>query len=920
MPRRVLSPAVALVLMLYSATVSLADDDLRTSLKFVQGLRERGYYDLAGEYLDNLAKTANLPDDMKPIVEYELGKNLLESASSTGDLERRKELLDQARGKLETFTKNFPTSPLAPEALVQLARLLVERGHLAMLQSDEVKTPSEKAAKVAEARGSFGQGRTSYDTAIQKLKPIYEAFNKFIPDDDPRKKQRDQAQIALMSAELQRAVADYEEGETYPVGSAERKKLMEAGLAQFDTLYKAYREWMVGFYARMWQAKCFMEQGELGSAMGIFNELMNHTDPRLRELQRSVGYQRILIMGKRKEFALAADEALRWLQANPNARQTPDGLGVQLELAKNILAQLPEVEKPADQEAAKKRATDVLAPVVRNYSAHKAEALELLKKYKPKNALNLNAVANMTYESAMGDADEAIAGQDWARARADLKVGVKRAQAAHDVDNLNRARYLLAYVDFKNERFYEAAIMAEHLARRYPSGGLSPKAVEIALQSLLEAYNVYKVGDRTADLDRAVSLAKYAAETWPDTEQGDFGRVVLGEVAFGRGQYLDAIAAFETVRSASGRWADAQTRLGAAHWKQSLVLRGKEPPATAEADAEVQNAMGVLQAAIKARTAAGAPPSDPGYVGNAADIADIQLEIGKPDQALALLTPILRPLAAAKAPPELQTRVLSDILRAHIGLGEVEKALEDMKGIESIGGAGANQTQLYYKLGQLLEKELEAREKKNDRVGVAKIQASYQKFLEALADSKTGQTYESLQWAGESMLTIGKAKEAKAVFDRVLGMFEKDPSFAAKQGTPDRLLRTKLKRIAAMRVARDFAAASTEIATLMEANKRLIEPRVEQAMLAEAKAEAGAGDWAAAGAAWRKLADQLGGGTVPKPVEYYDAWYHVAYSLWKQKKGPQAKQALAGIMKLSPSVGNPAMKAKYQDLIKKIGS
>lgn len=919
MPRRVLSPVVALVLYLSFATIAPADDDLRISIKFVQGLRQRGYFELAGEYLETIGKDPKLPADMKPVVEYELGKNLLENAARTGDLERRKELLDQARGRLESFTKTFPTSPLAADALVQLARLLVERGHLAMLQADEVKVPSEKAAKVAEARGSFVQGRAAYDTALAKLKPIYESFPKFLPPDDPRKDQRELAQTEMLSAQLQRAIVDYEEGETYPSPSEDRTKLMEASLVQFGNIYNDYRSSLAGFYARMWQAKCYMERGDLNPAMGLFNELMAANSGSLRELQRSVGYQRILIMGKRKQYALGADEAVRWLQDNPNHRRTPDGLGVQLELAKNILAQLDEVDRPADKEAAKKRATEALAAVVRDYSAHKAEALELLKQYKPKSALNLNAVANMTYESAMGDADEAIASQDWDRARAVLKVGVKRGDSAHDLDKQNRARYLLSYVDYKTGRFYEAAIMAEHLAKKYRSGGLSPKAVEIAIQSMLEAYNVFTTGDRTRDLERTLALAKYATKTWADTEQGDFGRVVLGEVSFGQGKYPEAITAFESVRSASGRWADAQTRLGAAHWKLSLVYRAKQPPETSAAESEVERALGVLNAAINSRKAGGASLSDPGYVGNACDLADIQLEIGQADKAFTLLSPLVGPLNEAKAPPELKTRVLSNILRAHIGLGEVDKALGDMKEIEAAGGAGASQAQLYYRLGQLLEKELAIREAKNDREGIAKIQASYQKFLEALAGSKTGQSYESLQWAGESMLTIGRAKEAKVVFDRVLSTYENDPAFTGKLGAGDRILRTKLKRVAALRASKEFATASSEISALIEANKRLIEPRVEMAMIAEAKAETG-GDWGAASAEWRKLVNQLGTGSGPKPIEYYEAYYHVAYTLWKQKKPAEARQTLARIIKLSPTVGTPAMKAKYEDLLKRIGS
>ena len=37
-----------------------------------------------------------------------------------------------------------------------------------------------------------------------------------------------------------------------------------------------------------------------------------------------------------------------------------------------------------------------------------------------------------------------------------------------------------------------------------------------------------------------------------------------------------------------------------------------------------------------------------------------------------------------------------------------------------------------------------------------RMQDVYRSFLTALTESKAGQTYESLQWAGESLLSLGR--------------------------------------------------------------------------------------------------------------------------------------------------------------------
>src|SRR5262249_21348056 len=147
--------------------------------------------------------------------------------------------------------------------------------------------------------------------------------------------------------------------------------------------------------------------------------------------------------------------------------------------------------------------------------------------------------------------DQAISSQEWDRAIALLKQAIRRADPAKDHDKANLARYTLAFCYYKNRQYYEADVLCEHLARRYPQGGLSAKATEIGLAALTDAYNTYLDVDRASDLKRLLDLASYAAETWPDNEQGDFARMVQGQVYGGFGDYSKAITALEAVRSNS---------------------------------------------------------------------------------------------------------------------------------------------------------------------------------------------------------------------------------------------------------------------------------------------------------------------------------------------------------------------------------
>ena len=99
---------------------------------------------------------------------------------------------------------------------MQLARLLVERGHLAVLLGEESEDKAEKNAKLIEARTSFDQARAAYVKADERLTAEFKAFPNFLADDDPRKPRRERSHAGMMDAELQKAIVDYEQGQTFP--------------------------------------------------------------------------------------------------------------------------------------------------------------------------------------------------------------------------------------------------------------------------------------------------------------------------------------------------------------------------------------------------------------------------------------------------------------------------------------------------------------------------------------------------------------------------------------------------------------------------------------------------------------------------------------------------------------------------------
>ncbi len=919
MTRRALSICLALAASGAVATSEArAADDPRFAAGFIQGLRERGYYDLALDYLTALRADKDTPSDVRARLDFEEGRALVDAATHGSDPEVSRRQFDQARDRLEAYIKANPGKPEMVEALVDLAHLLYERGRNATIEADESRNPGDKEARLVAARGFFDSARASYNQAFDRLDSKFKNYPNFLDEGDPLKADKERVHTARMNAELRRAVVDYDTAQTYPPDSPARKEILERTRKTFHDVYNRYRTQMAGITAQMWEAKCFEEAGDLNAAMGIYDALLQHRDPHLIRLQKQVDYFRIIVLGKRKQFALAADEAVTWLRLFPNDRSY-ESLGVRLELAKDILAQLPEIG-PADKERAVKRATDTLADVVRVYSPFKAEALGLLQKYAPKTAVNAASIANLKYDDAVGQADGAISTGEYDKAVAILRVALKKGAGVEPIDKLNKARYTLAFCYYMTKRYYEAAVLTEHIARRYSGAEWAAKATEIANAALVDAYNEGGPNGRPShwpgDLRRLEDLARYAAETWPDSEQGDIGRMTAGQIALGSGRYEEAIKLFDAVRSASPKWPDAQGFAGDAHWKLSLRPREKDA-ASKEADAEAQRAIGAYQAAIKARKAAGAGDADLGLAGNACDLATIDIEVGKPEEALKLLEPTIRALGAAGKSPTIAAalaRALAIRLRGHVSAGQVDLAMADMNALEQSGGAGNDRAQLYFELGKLLEREMENLRKKNNTAALQRTQQAYRKFLTALAASKSGQTYESLMWAGSNLLKLGAADEAAGIFDEILKVYGEDTQFLARPGASQRVLLVKIKQVSALRQMGDLVKAEESLKRVIEQDRRLLEAQMEQGYLLSAKAAAKRGTWPAAIKYWEALAMRLGG-MRPKPADYYEAWYQAARALQAGGDPTRARQALQGVLKLTAQAIDPATKARYQEFL-----
>ena len=175
---------LAAVLVLLAGSASAAPP----YLKFVQGLRDRGYEDMALYELDRLAADPAVPADVKDVLDYERALTMLRMAKSQADPEGRAARLDEAAAVLERFVAAHPKHPLVPQAGSERGRILLGRAETGVLRA---RAADDKAAAdgfrqqarqdVAKARGIFESARGKYEEQVK-------AFGAFVDKGDEEKR------------------------------------------------------------------------------------------------------------------------------------------------------------------------------------------------------------------------------------------------------------------------------------------------------------------------------------------------------------------------------------------------------------------------------------------------------------------------------------------------------------------------------------------------------------------------------------------------------------------------------------------------------------------------------------------------------------------------------------------------------------
>ncbi len=827
---------VGSILVIFVVLATQPARAVEQSREFLDGLRERGLFDTALEYLEQMQTSPLCPPEIKETIDYEAGVTLVTDSRTERVSGVKATKLDTAQARFKKFIKEHPEHRLLPAATTQLANVLVERGRTKAEQAQRAtKTAEEKKSLNGEARSLYLEARKVFE---QSEKNFFEKLKKYPKFIEPNKKleieARDQARKDLLQARLYLATVVYELALTYDPGSKERKANLLKSAETYNKLYDKYGSRLAGLYARLWEGRCYKVLGEDKKAFEVFEELLMQPDepPAFRTLKNKALILALetYTQSKTPNYAEAIKKAKKWQETARGPDENSDdgllikylsgdaalswsrGLETDDDRRKDSLTfarkQFTFVSRfPGDyQQKAKAKLRDPLlagADAVRPEPENFVEARD-----RGKESLDLVQELSIQIKIAQekGKKDEIPKlAEQMKEAQAEAMKYYRMALGMQDdktpVDDVNVVRYYLAYLYWANEELWESAIVGEFLARKYPNSAGARQGAKIAMAAYVKLFNaVRKTGDSEFETGCMVGIADFITTRWPDSPEADEAWMMLIRTAVVDGKPKVAAAYLEKVSADSPRRGEAELMTGQSLWGaylQAARLEDAERPSQEQLDAMVKQAQETLKNGIDRMRKQVDEGGQVTYTLMTAILSLCQIYIGaaQPEEAIKWLDdPKIGPatLVAADNPltakGSFRVETYKAALRAYVAAQQLDKAEKTMDALEKEvakgGDAGAAKTltRIYISLGRELEGLLERLRKEKKTEELKKVSDGFELFLTRISARKEGNTFNSLNWVAETFFGMGSGfdpggttlpPEAKKYYQKAADTYKK---------------------------------------------------------------------------------------------------------------------------------------------------
>jgi len=771
--------------------------------RFLEGLRQRGYHDLAVEYLDRMRASPQCPDDLKEQLDYERGATLMVGSRLAGPL--REKQLDAARDAFQTFLKEHPGHALAATANTQLANVLVERGKVkAELAARPSKSAAEKKQLMVEARALYEEAQKVFVAAEQRVYELLKGLEEEAKKDPTKADVRNEARGDYLQARLYLGGVEYEIGKTYEPESKEFKEHLTKAAKNYGELFEKYGEIGYGLYAHMLEGRAYKELGDTEKAITILKQMLTLAgeDDAGRMLKnQSLGILlETYLHPKAKKYAEAVAEAGSWQETARGAEESsPDGLKIRFLAGRAafLLAEGLAKDDPTRKDNLK-AARQQFEFVGRFRGEFQREAKELLAHEllggdldvgEPKTFAEAKDRADFAWGTmviADGSLRQATTPEDQKKitdetnqsrdeALAYYRMALAMATDEAQLPEVNGIRFRLTYLYWIQQDFYRAAVMGEFLASHYPQSVGARQGAEIAVKAYRTLYSLSpeRKENRTFETRRMNEVANLITTRWPGEPVANEAWLMLLDTAVDNRDLAKTEEFLAKVAEDSPRRAQAELRAGQAIWASYVEESNKpeeERPPQEKLDELIAKAQETLEqgvARMRKRVDEGGAV-DYALVYSVLSVAQIYIGAGKSDEAVKWLDdPKIGPMTlvatghAATDKQNFRIETYKAALRAYVGAQELDKAEEAMDALEAMIAAGGDAatagklTKIYIMLGRELQETLKRLRQENKNDEAEKVAGGFEVFLKRISERDKGNTFSSLNWVAETFYNLG---------------------------------------------------------------------------------------------------------------------------------------------------------------------
>jgi Tfp pilus assembly protein PilF len=864
--------------------------------KFLERLRDPqsgfGYYDTALEYLEAMRSSPLVGQEFKDVIDYEAGVTLIAAAQTAREISVRQKQLDQAEQKFKRFLAEHPQHPLVSSANTQLANLLVERGRIKTEQAFRSSaSEAEKTQLSAAARKLYGEAQKVLGDLEKQLLEQHQKFPKVIDPRETKKiEQRDQVRRDLLQARLALAQVVEETAKTYEPGSKGNSENLQAAATKYHELYTKYEDLLAGLYARMWEGRCCKESGETDKALGIFQELLTQpSEPQAFRVLRNKALILLLetaLLPGVKQYKQALDEAQKWEKAARGSEESSiEGLAIKYlagEAALEYAKTLTDKKDAASRKQILAEARKLFDFVANFPSEYQKEARDATRRpefvgedFVPPEPADFAEARDRARDALDRMQDPDLKEDAIASARAEAikyyRMAIRMKTSEVTPDEMNVIRYYLAYLYYMSEDLYEAAVMGEFLAIRYPNGTGARQGARIALAAYVRLFNAAPPDDRQFEADQMIGIAEYITRHWQGEPLAAEAWMTLIRSALSNNDLDKAQEYLQRIPADSPRRGEIEVmtgqRLWATYLQSSRKAEAKRPPQQL-LDKMVQRAQQTLEDGIQRMRQSVNAGGEIGQTlaAGVLSLAQIYIGAGEPEKAVGWLEdPTIGPLrlVAANHPAagegNFREETYKAALRAYVAVQKVDQAKEAMKHLEELtqeGGdaeAGKRLTRIYISLGRELQEQLERLRNQQKAEQLEKVSEAFKDFLDRIRQGE-GNTFGSLNWVAETFFSLGAgldpggktlAPEAKDYYEKAADTYRRilrqceDADFGAP---PDAATSIKLRLARCLRrLGRNDQAKYDQaldlLAEVLQVRNTMIDAQVEAAYVYQSRGE-----------------------------------------------------------------------------------